>query len=98
MADEQKLPWVKLYMEPQSERSLMPPFVIGILTKETPGQYVLVKVLDEVENDETGLFEVQPTEGMRFYSKTYVYCLEMMAEPPQLNGFGEVYNGEGGLG
>jgi len=78
-------------MEPQSERSNMPPFVIGVLQKETPTHYVLSNVLEENEEYET----VERRE-LDFFSKTYVWRCEILGTQKPFITASEV--DEGGLG
>lgn len=95
-----ELTWVRLHMVPQNENHAMPPFVVGILTKETANAYVLMKVLAEIETDDG--WEIQPTPNMHFINRTYVWACEVLADPPQYGEFTQLYPGEdthgGGMG
>ena len=63
-------------MEKQTESSMMPPYIIGILYKDTPTHYVLTRVLEQ--NEET--FELREREGFDFINKTYVWRCEVLGE------------------
>lgn len=93
---DKKLSWAKLYLVPQNDNHAMPPYVVGILTQETAGAYVLMKMLEETETEEG--WDITTSENMNFINRTYVWRVEMLREPPQLEGFGTEYSGEGGLG
>jgi len=87
--------WVRLHLERQSESSNMPDSIIGFLTDETPGAYVLSKVID-FEEDE--YYKVTPKEDntINMINRTYVWRCEILGNMPTF----EDYNGEstGGLG
>lgn len=96
---DNKLTWVRLHLVPQTDNHTMPPFIVGILTSETATSFVLMKVIQTVETEEG--WEEQYSPNMHFVNRTYVWCTETLAEPPQLGGLGELYNGDqltGGLG
>lgn len=95
---QKEITWVRLHLVPQNENNAMPPFLVGILTQETKEHYVLMKVLSVEETDD-GWDTVQ-SPNMYFVNRTYVWACEVLAEPPQLSGFGEVYTPDmgGGLG
>lgn len=88
--------WVRLHLERQSEASFMPPYVEGFLTKETDRAYVLTKVMQERENEET--FEIEYVEAVEHHhiSRTYVWNCQVLGERP----VAPVYSGSGsgGLG
>jgi hypothetical protein len=70
----------------------MPTHIVGVLTQETATSFVLTHVLEE--NDD---FEVVPSQGMSFISRTYVWRCEVLPYNP-LSTDENPYNGEGGLG
>lgn len=73
--------WVKLYLERQSVDSTMPEYVVGFLFEETPGAYVLSKVLETVETEDFD-FEDMITEGINMISRTYVWRCEILGNEP----------------
>lgn len=88
--------WVRLYLERQSEGSFMPPMVVGLLSNETAGSYVLTKVLEYKENDDYGL-EPIIIDSHNHINKTYVWRCEVLGEKPPIDE--EPFNSdEGGLG
>jgi len=86
--------WVRLHLERQSSSSFMPPYIDGLLTKETPTAYVLGKVIKIEENEDTMEVEYAEVTEVHFVSRTYVWDCQILGERPIT---GE-YNGEGGLG
>ena len=89
--------WVRLWFVPQTEMTVMPPFIEGFLVEETPGSYVLSKVMVDHENEDTYQLERVEQVGYNFINRTYVWRCEVLGHNPA--GSGEVaYNGEGGLG
>lgn len=94
MEQNQPNTWVRLYLEKQSENSSMPDSIVGVLSQETPNSYVLSKVLDYKENEDTFEMEAVEVEGYNFISRTYVWRCEVLNELPT----SEPYNGTGGLG
>lgn len=91
--------WVRLYLEKQSNMSRMPDHVVGFLTEETPGAYVLSKVVTQSENEDT--FEVvqKVEERIHFVNRTYVWCCEVLgATLPDLSLERPAEDGLGGLG
>lgn len=87
--------WVKLYLEKQSETSTMPPYIIGLLAEEKPGAYVLTKVLEYHENEDTYEMDAVEIPKIILVSRTYVWMCEVLGELPTTE---QPYNGEGGLG
>lgn len=71
----------------------MPPFMIGVLQKETPTHYVLSNVLEENEEYET----VERRE-LDFFSKTYVWRCEIIGTQKPFIIASEEEDMGGGLG
>jgi hypothetical protein len=100
MANEQmKAPkppavWVRLHLEPQSERSTMPPFIEGKLGGETATTYQLIAVIKVFENEDTFEQEYREVPEHHHVNKTYVWDCEVLGERP----VAPAYNGVGGLG
>jgi hypothetical protein len=89
--------WVRLHLERQSESSFMPPYMVGLLSNETPGAYVLTKVIEYRENEEEYTMEPYIIDQHNHVSKTYVWRCEVLGEKPPLDE--RPFNGEdGGLG
>jgi len=88
--------WVQLYLAKQSEGSAMPESVVGFLSEETAGGYVLIKTVQYKEDEDT--LEMVPIEVPKtlIVSRTYVWAVEVLGDRPLFSEEG--YNGEGGLG
>ena len=89
--------WVRLWFVPQTEMTTMPPFVEGYLTEETPGAYVLSKVIVEQENEETYQIDRVELVEHNFINRTYVWRCQLLGRSP-VGASEDIYNGEGGLG
>ena len=74
-------PWVKLHIMAQTEGSMAPPYIIGILQGESGTHYTLTNVIEYFDD------EGQPIE--RKYpdviSKTYVWRCEIIGDRLQLS-------------
>jgi hypothetical protein len=94
--------WVKLHLVPQTEgTNTMPPYVVGLLTGDSPAHYVLNPML-EVQPDENTQELMFVPVGMNFISRVYVWRCQMLAEKPDsdfLNADNQEYEDtSGGLG
>lgn len=87
--------WVKLHLERQSENSTMPASIVGFLSEETPGSYVLTKTVEYQEDEETFENIAVEVPTMLLVSRTYVWACEVLGERHETE---QPYNGEGGLG
>ena len=102
---EAKPQWIKLFLVPQTDHlNSMPPSVIGLLIKETPGSYVLNPMLEPTEDEET-YDTVYISAGMNFVNKTYVWRNQILEYKPEVGVIGsklqktESYDeNSGGLG
>lgn len=87
--------WVRLWLVPQTEGVEMPPYVEGFLIEETPGSYVLSRVIEERQNEDFD-YEKVAIEEHNFINRTYVWRCQVLGYDPTATVEG--YNGEGGLG
>lgn len=92
--------WVRLHIAPQTDNTIMPPTVTGLLTGETATSYILNPLLELVEDTETG----EPAylqAGMNMVNRTYVWRVQILENKPEVEhteepqGLGE---DDGGLG
>jgi hypothetical protein len=74
--------WVRLHLVAQTESSNMPPHVEGFLTDETPGSYVLSKVIELVEDEETFEVERVATDRVELINRTYVWRCSVLDHSP----------------
>lgn len=75
--------WVKLHLAQQTDATGMPEAVTGLLTNETPSQYVLNPMLGSEQDEE---FNTRQTSlGMCFINKSYVWCCQVLEKEPELN-------------
>lgn len=87
--------WVRLWLVPQTDVSEIPPYVEGFLIEETPGAYVLAKIIEERQNEDFD-FEKVAVDEHNFINRTYVWRCQVLGYNPAEEV--EDYNGEGGLG
>lgn len=87
--------WVKLWLERQSEASHMPEYIIGLLVEEKPGSYVISKVVEYHEDEDTFEMVAREVPKIMLISRTYVWACEILGELPSTE---QPFNGEGGLG
>jgi hypothetical protein len=87
--------WVRLHLERQSENSAMPASIVGFLSEETPGSYVLTKTIEYQEDEDTYEKVAVEVPTMLLVSRTYVWACEILGERHDTE---EPYSGEGGLG
>lgn len=88
--------WVRLHLERQSGESFMPPYIVGLLSSETPGTYMLTKVIEYRENEDELTMEPFEVAQHNHINKTYVWRCEVLGEQAPIDE--TPYNGEGGLG
>ena len=76
--------WVKLFLVPQTDHlNSMPPSVIGLLTGETPGSYILNPMLEPTEDEET-YDTMYASAGLNFVNKTYVWRNQILDYKPEV--------------
>lgn len=90
--------WVTLHLEPQSERSTMPPAITGLLVRETATGYVLDKLARIVENEETYERRLTAVDERHHVNRTYVWDCEVHGETLASVMVDDNYSDEGGLG
>jgi len=76
--------WVKLFLVPQTDHlNSMPPSVIGLLTGETPGSYILNPMLEPTKDEET-YDTVYLSAGLNFINRTYVWRNQILDYKPEV--------------